>query len=634
MYVMTNYGMSRMIDFLRALRGLVTGRKPIELITKACRLLRRDGLQGLWRVFGDLFGISYSHWIRCYDTLSDEDRNRIVHHVESLSYRPLISVLMPVYNPPAEFLLQAINSVRRQLYPHWELCIADDASSLPHVRQILEDARRADARIRINFRERNGHISAASNTALEMARGEFIALLDHDDELADKALYLVAVALNENSTLDLLYSDEDKIDARGRRYGHYFKPDWNPDLFFCQNLISHLGVYRTGLALKIGGFREGYEGSQDWDFALRFLDVTEREKIKHIPCILYHWRAIAGSTAVSVDAKSYAVDAAQKALEEYWQRKGAEVVVRHSDNGHFVSDFFVPSPSPTVSVLIPTRNHCELLRRCIEGICKRTSYPSIEIIVVDNNSDDSESQSYLQELQDKNIAHVLPYNGLFNYAAINNWAAQKASGHLLCLLKNDVEPIEPGWLHKMVGHALRPEVGAVGAKLLYPDGRIQHAGILLDGVAARHFYCGWARNSAGYANRARLTQNYSAVTAECLVVRKQVWDEIGGMDANNFPVAFNDVDFCLRVEQHGFRNLWVPDSVLYHHESASRGNDNTPDRQARFQAEVARLGDRWGSLLANDPAWNPNLELDGSRIRLAMPPRVRWPWKHEGEKSN
>ena len=625
--------MYRIIDFLRALRGLVTGRKAVELIAKAYRLFHREGFLGFRRIIRDLFGISYEHWIRCYDTLSDEDRKLIVCHVESLSYRPLISVLMPVYNPPAEFLLQAIDSVRRQLYPHWELCIVDDASSLPHVRKILEDAARTDARVRVNFREKNGHISAASNTALEMARGEFIALLDHDDELADNALYLVVVALNENSTLDLLYSDEDKIDARGRRFGHYFKPDWNPDLFFCQNLISHLGVYRTSLAVKIGGFREGYEGSQDWDFALRFLDVTEYAKIKHIPYVLYHWRAIAGSTAVSVDAKSYAVGAAQRALEEYWQRKGAEVEVRRSDNGHFVTYFRVPSPAPTVSVLIPTRNHCELLRRCIEGICKRTNYPSIEIIVVDNNSDDLESQSYLQELQEKNIAHVLSYNGIFNYAAINNWAAQKASGHLLCLLNNDVEPIEPGWLLKMVGHALRPEVGAVGAKLLYPDGRIQHAGVLLDGVAARHFYCGWARNSAGYANRARLTQNYSAVTAACLVVRRQVWDEIGGMDAGNFPVAFNDVDFCLRVEQHGFRNLWVPDSELYHRESASRGKDNTPDRQARFQVEVARFGERWGSLLANDPAWNPNLELDGSRIRLATPPRVKWPWKHEGEKN-
>lgn len=609
----------------------MTGRKTTELVTKACRLLRRDGLQGLRRVLGDLFGISYSLWIRRYDTVSDEDRKLINYHIENLSYRPLISVLMPVYNPPAEFLLQAINSVRCQLYRHWELCIVDDASSLPYVRTILEDASRTDARIRVNFREKNGHISVASNAALEMARGEFIALLDHDDELTDRALYFVVVALNENSMLDLLYSDEDKIDARGRRFGHYFKPDWNPDLFFCQNLISHLGVYRTSLAKKIGGFREGYEGSQDWDFALRFLDVTEEVKIRHIPYVLYHWRAIVGSTAVSVNEKSYAVDAAKKALEEYWRRKDADVEIKRFDNGHFVTDFRIPSPAPIVSILIPTRNHCELLRRCIEGICIQTNYPSIEIIVVDNNSDDPGSQSYLQELQEKNIARVLPYSGVFNYAAINNWAAQKAVGQVLCLLNNDVEPIESGWLLTMVGQALRPDVGAVGAKLLYPDGRIQHAGVLLDGVAAQHFYCGWARNSSGYANRARLTQNYSAVTAACMVVRKDVWDAVGGMDADNFPVAFNDVDFCLRVAQQGFRNVWVPDAVLVHRESASRGKDDTPERQARFQAEVARLQMRWGELLANDPAWSPNLTLDGSRVRLATPPRVTRPWQGRGK---
>ena len=628
---MRNYA-NYLIDFLSALRGLFTGRKPNELVTKTCRLLRREGPLGLWRVFGDLFEISYAHWIRCYDILSDEDRHLIVRHVESLNYKPLISVLVPVFNTPADFLQCAIDSVRKQLYPHWELCIADDASTLPHIRDILDRAVSEDARIHVTFRERNGHISAATNTALQMACGEFIALLDHDDELSEHALYMVAVALNENPAIDLLYSDEDKIGARGQRFGHYFKPDWNPVLFLSQNLISHLGVYRTRLAHSIGGFREGYEGAQDWDFALRFLELTKPENIKHLPHVLYHWRAISGSTATSIEAKDYASVAAKRALDSYWQRHGVEVAIEPVGAGHFITRLPVPDPLPLVSILILAHNDGKSLHRRLERVLGRTDYPNLEVLVVDNDSGEPATLACLDNLKAEGTVRVLRYPGCLNFAAISNWAVQQAKGSCLCLLNKDVEPINSDWLKVMVAHSQRPDIGVVGALLYYPDDRIQHAGVFLDGVGAGYIYWKYPRGTAGYASRARLAQNLSAVTSACLVVRKQLWDKVGGMDEVNFPATFNDVDFCLRVAARGNRNLWTPGAELYHYESATRGKYNAPEKQARFIAEIARLQERWGDLLCQDPAWNPNLAFDGSRIHLADPPRVKKPWLREAGK--
>ena len=615
-----------MRDFLRGCYDLIAKRGLAEVAIKAARLVRREGLAGLRRSFNDLFELSYTRWVRRYDTLSGKDRRLIVCHVERLHYKPLVSVLMPVYDAPAEFLQRAIDSVRQQLYPYWELCIADDASTQPHVRRILEAAAGADTRIRVIFREENGHISAASNTALEMARGEFIALLDHDDELAEHALYHLAVVLNENPELDLLYSDEDKIDVHGRRFGHYFKPDWNLDLLLSQNVVNHLGVFRTCLARAIGGFRSGYEGAQDWDFALRIQDQTKPERIYHLPRILYHWRAIPSSTAVSINAKNYAVGAAKLALSEYWQRHGSTVSIEPIGSGHFITHHPLPDSPPLVSILIPTRNRGDLLRHCIDTLFRRTDYKKFEVLVIDNDSDEPDTLEYLEALSAEGKVRVLHFHGVFNFAAINNWAAQHAHGECLCLLNNDVAPISPGWLTEMVVHALRPEIGAVGALLYYPNDTIQHAGVFLDGVAAGHLYQRYPRGFAGYVNRARLVQNLSAVTAACLVVRKQIWDEVEGMDASLFAVAFNDVDFCLRVAARGYRSLWTPRAELYHHESASRGEDESPEKAARFRAEIAHLQARWGNLLGCDPAWNPNLALDGSRIRLADPPRLGKPW--------
>jgi len=616
-----------MLRFLSNVLEFVNGRGVTELVSKGVRLARREGISGLSRLFRNLVSmdIGYGEWIRRYDTLSENDRVIIRQQIGRFSYRPVISVLMPVYNPPAEFLQRAIASVEKQLYPDWELCIADDASTLPHVRVILEKAICEDSRIRVTYRDRNGHISAASNTALGMAQGEFVALLDHDDELSEHALYHMAFALNEDQKLDLLYSDEDKIDVKGRRFGHYFKPDWNPDLFYAQNLICHLGVYRRERAVEIGGFREGFEGSQDWDFALRFAESIPSEHIRHLPYLLYHWRAIAGSTAITVDAKQYAVTAGQRVLQEAWRRRGVQADVEHVDTGHFFTRLPLPAPPPRVSVVVCTRDRVDLLRQCVNGIIDGTDYPDLEILIVDNGSKEPVTLDYLASLQSSGLARVLRVSGAFNFAALNNAAVCQSSGRVICLLNNDVLPIEVDWLSAMVAHALRPDIGAVGAKLLYPDGTIQHGGVLLDGVAAGHLHRGWPGTANGYGNRARLPQNVSAVTAACLVVRKEVWDEVGGMD-ERFAVAFNDVDFCLRVQQRGYRNLWLPQAELYHFESASRGQEDTPEKIERFWGEVALLQECWGTMLKNDPSWNPNLALNGECIGLAVPPRVGKPW--------
>ena len=607
--------------------GFLARRSAQELISKAYRLMRREGLGGLKRIFKDvaLGNMEYSEWIKRHDTLTEDDRLRIGCQLALLTYSPLISILMPVCNPPSEFLDKAITSVRRQLYENWELCIAGDASIDPRIRAVLEQAAREDSRIRLVSRPVNGQISAAKNVALAMAQGEFIALLGNEDELTDHALYHVIVALNDKRGLDLLYSDEDKIDAGGQRFGHYFKPAWNPDLFLSQNLVCHLGAYRRKIANAIGGFRPGYEGAQDWDFALRFVDVIPVDHIRHIPHVLYHWRAIADSTGVELGGKPYSIASAQAALQDHWNRRGIEPRIISVAAGNFITSLPLPELAPQVSIIICTRNRVDLLRQCVEGVLQKTHYENVEIIIVDNGSDETATLEYLDGLRATGTARIVLHPAAFNFAELNNLAVQQARGELICLLNNDVVPINSDWLAEMVAHALRPDIGAVGAKLYYPNDTIQHAGVLMNGIAAEHLHLGYQRSSVGYGNRACLAQNYSAVTAACLVIRKSTWQVVGGMD-EKFAVAFNDVDFCLRVGCHGYRNLWLPHAELYHYESASRGKEDTPEKCKRFLTEIDLLQKRWGSLLANDPAWNPNLALNGERIGLASPPRVTYPW--------
>ena len=596
----------------------------------ALRLLRSRGLRGFSEELRDRargVGTSdYQEWIAQFDTLSAYDIRAIQTRIGQLPRRPRFSVVMPVYETPERWLRRAIESVRDQLWPEWELCIADDASKSRHVRAVLEEAAASDPRIRVSFRKANGHISETSNTALALATGDFAVLLDHDDELPRHALYLLAEETLEHPETDLIYTDEDKIDERGRRYEPFFKPDWDPDLFTSQNYFSHLGAYRLSLVREVGGFRSGYEGSQDYDLALRCIQRSSR--VRHVPFVLYHWRSIAGSTAAAAEAKSYALTSAQRALRDHLTKLEPSVEV---ETGPFPTLYRVRRPlraeAPLASLLVPTRNAGDVLRRCIDSIYARTHYPRFELVIVDNQSEDPSTLRYLEELRHSGQARVVQYPHPFNYSAINNLAAREAKGEVLVLLNNDVEVITPEWLSELVANATRPGIGAVGARLLYPNGTVQHAGVVtgIYGVAG-HVHRFLPRQAPGYFGRARVVHGVSVVTGACLAIRRSVYQELGGLDESNLAVAFNDVDFCLRLREAGYRNLYTPYAELYHYESYSRGADTAPEKRERFEREVAYMRRRWRAVLESDPSYNPNLSLSSETFELAWPPRVTKPW--------
>jgi len=567
---------------------------------------------------------SYEHWVAAHDVLTAPQLAALRQAAAVLVPAPVISVLMPVYNPAERWLEAAVASVRAQVYPHWELCLADDASTDPQVRPLLARYAAADARIKVVLREQNGHIAAATNSALALATGAFAALMDQDDELAPHALYCIAAEAAAHPAAQLFYSDEDKRDEQGSRFHPHFKPDWNPDLLQSQNYLSHLVVYRTELLRALGGLRAGFEGSQDWDLALRATERIPPAAIRHLPRVLYHWRANEGSTALHLGEKRYAHEAARLVLAEHFARLGIAATVRPTVGHHWQVTYPLPRQRPLVSVIIPTRNGADLLQVCLASLFARTNYAPYEILLINNRSDDPAALALLAEAAREDGVRVIDYEGPFNYSAINNFAVGHARGEVLCLLNNDIEVREPLWLDEMVSHALRPEIGAVGARLLYPDTRLQHAGVItgLGGVAG-HAFKHFARQEPGTPQfRPHLTQNISVVTAACLVIRRELYLAAGGFDAEQLTIAFNDVDFCLKVEALGYRNLYTPFAELVHHESASRGREDSPEKIFRFQAEIAAIRARWGGRLQADPAYNPNLTLDSEDFAFAYPPRT------------
>jgi glycosyltransferase involved in cell wall biosynthesis len=566
----------------------------------------------------------YQTWISLYDTHDANSIERIHEDISCFENYPKISIIMPVFNPSLEFLMQAIESVQSQLYFNWELCIADDASTDDQIKPLLENQALKDSRIKLHFRSVNGHISAASNSALELATGDFVALLDQDDLLSINALYCVAKAIIENPDVVLIYSDEDKIDKNGRRHNPYFKTNWNPDLFYSHNMICHLGVYKRSIINAIGGFQMGLEGAQDYDLALRFIERIRVDQILHLPFVLYHWRVHPASTAMSADAKPYAMIAGERAINQHFMRIGVKGRVELVDHGYHPY-YELPMPTPMVSIIIPTRNSHQLTMQCIRSIQCLSTYASYEILLIDNSSNDPESLKVWRQLEKEGV-RVLRDDSPFNYSALNNKAAEVAHGEVFLLLNNDTEVIEPKWLEIMVSHAIRPDIGAVGAKLLYPNRTIQHAGVVLGlgglAGAAGHAHYKFPENSHGYAGRISLTSNFSAVTGACLAVRRDLYFQVGGLDEVNLQVAFNDVDFCLKLGELGYRCVYAPDAVLYHHESASRGAEDNPQKLARFKKETDWMRSRWGNLINNDPFYNPNLTLERADFSLSWPPRV------------
>lgn len=589
---------------------------PLEKIKKSILVDNGDmSIERLQAFYNETFSVTpssvgYEEWIETVELPSLPGNEEVSLMLASMTHPPVISIVIPVYNPAEIYLRACLDSVLVQSYPHWELCIADDRSPKEHVQRVLREYEAKDSRIKVVYRKHNGHISAASNSALEIAKGDFVALLDHDDVLPEHAMLFMAQAICEQPHTQILYSDEDKINARGERFDPHFKSDWNPDLFFSQNYVSHLGVYRRSLLQQIGGFRLGVEGSQDQDLLLRCLPHVAAEQIVHIPRVLYHWRTIEGSTALASGEKSYTTEAGIKALRDYFSKQQPEVTVEAGlvPNTYRVR-YPISEPAPLVSLLIPTRDRRALTETAVRSIVDCSTYTHFEILILDNGSVEQETLDFFAQIQQEDSrVRVLRYDHPFNYSAINNFGVRHAKGAIIGLVNNDIEVINPDWLTEMVSHCMRPEIGCVGAKLYYSNDTIQHGGVILGiGGVAGHSHKQYPRHHPGYFSRLLLTQNLSAVTAACLLIRKNIYEEVAGLDEENLHVGFNDVDFCLKVREAGYRNLWTPYAELYHYESISRGAEDSPEKLARFAREVNFMKSKWGKHLELDPFYSPNL---------------------------
>jgi GT2 family glycosyltransferase len=557
---------------------------------------------------------AYEVWIDNNEPRPAEvQRQRLIH----FAHEPLISVVVPTYNTPIVFLTAMLDSVIQQTYGNWELCIADGASADQVMKSVLRRYCRRDPRIKVSFLLDNRGIGGNSAAALSLATGEFVTFLDHDDTLAPHALFEVVRMINQEPEADVLYTDEDKIDETGiHRSEAHFKPDWSPDTLRSHNYICHLSIYRRSLVNEVGGMRSGFDGSQDYDLILRASEKARQ--IVHIPQVLYHWRIHQASTASGMAAKPYAIDAAKRALTEHLVRCGYDAEICDGFHpGTYQVVHRLPE-QPLVTIIILNMDMPETLDRCLQSIA-RSSYTNYEILLVENNSQRGGTFEYYERLKQDRRIRILGWEWDFNYSAINNFAAEHAQGEVLLLLNNDVEVINEDWLERMLGYALQPEVGAVGAKLYYPNGTIQHGGVIvgMGGVGA-HVHTGAPRECPGYFARLLITQNLSAVTGACLMMRREVFREIGGLD-EQFRVAYNDVDLCMRIRDKGQLIVWTPHAQLYHHESLSRGQDDTPEKRKRFDFESNLFLSRWAQFMeAGDPYYNPNLTLGRCDFSLNM----------------
>lgn len=581
-------------NFLKHLFLLIENR-PVEITYLDQR--KSDGIH------------NYNNWI-----LSKLDKLKVDEAYEeeqpTIESHPLISIVMPVYNPPLRYLKDALESVLNQNYPNWQLCIADDNSPNEKVKKLLRAYAVKDKRIEIVFRPMNGHISATSNSALELVKGEYVLFMDHDDLITRNCLWEVVKAIDANHNPDIIYSDEDKVNEHQFHQSAYFKPDWSPDHLLASNYIGHVCVMKKSLIDTIGGFRIGYEGSQDYDLLLRATELTN--KIVHIPKVLYHWRIHQLSAAAGEDVKPYAYIAAKKALEDSLNRRGLAGKVRYLSGLRGYRIDFEVKKWDKVNIIIPTKDQTELLKNAVDSILSRTNYPNYEILILNNNSTTKELENFLQDYTSRYPAKIrsLDAHFSFNFSKLMNIGVKETVGEFVLFLNNDIEIIEPEWLTQMVTFGQQKHVGAVGARLLYPDDTIQHAGVIVGlGGIAGHAFTGLYKDDPGYFNLIQTVNNFSAVTAACLLCRREIFEEVQGMD-EQFEVEYNDVDFCLKIMEAGYYNVYVPQVELYHYESASRGHPHqSKPSYERHLKEMALFKQKWQHIIDRDPYYNPNLNL-------------------------
>lgn len=609
------YKISKKIKTIKGIKSQID--KNPALIRKFISSVKHNGLrQTISRMkekvqileIEDLSGIKYTY---IEPKLTKEIKKEIVE----FSKKPLISIIMPVYNVDPKWLELAIKSIENQWYENWELCIADDKSTNEETIKYLKLIK--NPKIKIKFLEKNLNISGASNESLSLAEGEYVALMDNDDEITFDALYEVVKVINETD-VEFIYSDEDKLEMDGSFSDPHFKPDFAPNMFLSQNYISHLSVIKKELIKKADGFTIGLEGAQDYDLYLKVFEYTN--KIFHIQKVLYHWRKIPGSTAAEFSDKSYAQDAGIQALENAMNRRKIDAEV---ENGKYPGTYRVKYNiviNSLISIIIPFKDKPELLTMCIESILNKSTYKNFEIIGISNNSNEQATFNEMQRLEKlDNRIKFYEYNVPFNYSDINNYAVNNyAKGEHIILLNNDIEIITPEWIESMLEHSQRDEVGCVGAKLYYPNDTIQHAGVIIGiGGIAGHSHKYFERRMAGYFSRLELIQNLSAVTAACLMVKTKIFKELNGLNEKNLEIAFNDVDFCLRVQEEGYKSIYTPYCEAYHHESISRGAEDNPEKIARFGREIDYMKKRHKEILLNgDPFYNINLTLDSENFGL------------------
>lgn len=583
-------------------------------IKKGIRYLKHYGVRGFYARLLERFEereVEYQEW---YEKNKPSEEELARQRKKKWKEPVTISVLVPAYRTPEVFLRQMIESVLNQTYPHLELCIADGSGENISVEKVVKEYQAKDQRVRYQRLEKNEGIAGNTNAAIRMATGDYLALFDHDDLLAPNALFEVASTI-EKDKADVVYTDEDKVTSDLKEHFQpHFKPDFNPDLLCSNNYICHLFVVKRSLALKLGGQDPAYDGAQDYDFIFRCTE--EAEKIVHIAKILYHWRVHQASTADNPTSKMYAFDAGKRAIEAHLQRIGAKAEVSHTKDLGFYRVKYQVQGNPKVSIVIPNKDEKETLKKCLESIWQKTTYSNYEIILVENSSTTREIRDYYQELDGKNGVRVVYWDKEFNYSAINNFGISYAKGDYILCLNNDITVISPEWMEELLANCQRPEVGIVGARLYYPDNTIQHAGIVLGmGGCAGSLFVGLARSRGGYLHKAALQQDLSAVTAACFMVKKEAFEKVGGFE-EKLAVAFNDVDFCLKVRHAGYLVVYDPYAELYHHESKTRGYENTEAKKRRFQEEIEYMRCHWMPDILRDPYYNENLSLKASDYSL------------------